>query len=103
MDSDAHIDDIAHLSGLDAATLDRERKSAVRFARSVAEDVLPDGADVNPRGRVGVLAEVIIETAAELDAQYVVVGGRRRSPVGEDVFGSTPRRCSSRWTRPSWP
>lgn len=89
VDGDGHLDDIARLSGLDAATLDHERESATRFARSVAADALPDDADVEPRGAVGVPAERIVETARDLDARYLVVGGRRRSPVGKAVFGST--------------
>ena len=89
VDSDAHIDDIARLSGLDAATLDHERESAARYARAVADNVLPEDGVVESRGRVGVPAEVIVEMAEGLDARYVVVGGRRRSPVGKAVFGST--------------
>ncbi len=34
------------------------------------------------------VAEEILETARELGAEYVVVGGRRRSPVGKALVGS---------------
>jgi nucleotide-binding universal stress UspA family protein len=40
------------------------------------------------RGAVGDLADEVVETAERLDADRVVVGGRRRSPTGKAVFGS---------------
>lgn len=89
VEGDAHLEAMAERAGLEPATYDRERESAARFARSVVEDVAPDAGAVEAVGRVGVPAECIVETAAEYDARYVVVGGRRRSPVGKAIFGST--------------
>jgi nucleotide-binding universal stress UspA family protein len=40
-------------------------------------------------GRVGTPATEILAVADEHDAQYVIVGGRKRSPVGKTIFGST--------------
>ncbi|ELY63828.1 universal stress protein [Natronococcus jeotgali] len=39
-------------------------------------------------GRTGDPAKEIIEHANDVDASYVVVGGRSRSPVGKALFGS---------------
>lgn len=39
-------------------------------------------------GRIGDPAKEIIEHANDVDASYVVVGGRSRSPVGKALFGS---------------
>lgn len=40
-------------------------------------------------GRIGDPAEEIVAYANDVDADYVVVGGRSRSPVGKALFGST--------------
>jgi nucleotide-binding universal stress UspA family protein len=41
------------------------------------------------RGRVGPHGKSIVQLAKEVRADRVVVGGRKRSPTGKAVFGST--------------
>ncbi|WP_290819239.1 universal stress protein [Halovivax sp.] len=50
-----------------------------------------EGADVDYEvtGAVGDHGESIVDLASEADADRVVVGGRRRTPTGKAVFGST--------------
>jgi nucleotide-binding universal stress UspA family protein len=50
-----------------------------------------DEADVEyaVRGAVGEHGPGIVDAAADVDADLVIVGGRRRSPAGKAVFGST--------------
>ncbi|MFC7130056.1 universal stress protein [Haloferax chudinovii] len=49
-----------------------------------------DDADVDyiVHGRVGHHGEELVELAGEVDADRLVVGGRKRSPAGKAVFGS---------------
>ena len=44
------------------------------------------------RGSVGNYGSSIVDLAREVDADRVVVGGRRRSPTGKAVFGSTAQK-----------
>ncbi|MBE7701667.1 universal stress protein [Oerskovia sp. Sa1BUA8] len=45
-------------------------------------------------------ADVVLEVAEEVDAVLVVVGLRRRTPVGKLVLGSTPQQILLRATCP---
>jgi len=45
--------------------------------------------DVTIRGAVGDHGEEIVRLAGEVSADRVLVGGRKRSPTGKAVFGST--------------
>ncbi|MFB6152545.1 MAG: universal stress protein [Haloarculaceae archaeon] len=47
------------------------------------------GVETAVRGAVGEPSEAIDRVAADLDADMVVIGGRRRSQAGKLLFGST--------------
>jgi nucleotide-binding universal stress UspA family protein len=55
---------------------------------------LLSGADIDfeTRGAVGDHGETIVNLAEDVDADRVVVGGRRRSPTGKAVFGSVAQK-----------
>lgn len=55
---------------------------------------------VEARGRVGDVAEEIVALAAELDARYVVVGGRRQSVARQALFGSVSQAVMREVDRP---
>ncbi|WP_276300018.1 universal stress protein [Halorussus lipolyticus] len=63
-----------------------QRHATVRHLTRSFDDA---GVEYSVRGRVGDHGETIVELAKEVDADRVVVGGRKRSPAGKAVFGST--------------
>lgn len=68
------------------------RSDAENDAESVASRLIEDATNSpsNARaiGRIGDVATEVLDFADEIDAQYLVTGGRRKSPVGKAVFGS---------------
>jgi len=77
---------------------------AQRDAEGVAEDVttetVEDVESVSYRGRVGNVTEEILQVASEEDPRYLVVGGRKRTPVGKAIFGSVTQSVLLEADRP---
>lgn len=63
------------------------RQRATQIARSIAQDV-GDVQSFEAVGLEGNPAEEILEYSTAQDAEYIVVSARKRSPVGQAVFGS---------------
>ena len=68
----------------------QREETAAGLAQKVVEDTITDvDADrVEPVGRVGPPVDSILDVADNIDARYLVIGGRKRSPAGKAVFGS---------------
>ena len=66
---------------------------AAQDAANVADDVvdatLDDASNVTVKGLIGEPAAEVLEWARERDTRFIVVGGRRRTPAGKALFGST--------------
>ena len=56
--------------------------------RALAKALDAAGVDYSIRGAVGDHADEVVGVASAVEADRVVVGGRRRSPTGKAVFGS---------------
>ena len=82
MEQSPHIEDFS---------IEDERENAADLAREAVTDTLEsfDEDRVEFVGRVGDSAEEVTAAVAEHDPRYLVVGGKRRSPVGKAIFGST--------------
>ena len=73
--------------GVSARILERVQESATEVAGEAAAQV-DDVDDYEAVGLVGDAAEVVRQYAEEHDAEYIVVCGRKRSPLGQAIFGS---------------
>lgn len=71
--------------------LENAEETARSLGRRVTRGTLGGIGATEFRGEVGPVAETIIDVAHELDAGYLVIGGRHRSPVGKALFGSVPQ------------
>lgn len=61
--------------------------------RGIASEIAEESAsgitdDFTAVGLVGDAADEIVRYSSEHDARYIVISGRRRSPVGKALFGS---------------
>lgn len=75
-------------------------------ARAVVEQMIetavddPDPERTSPVGRVGEPGDEILGLADEVDARYIVIGGRKRTPAGKVLFGSITQRIILDTDRP---
>ena len=75
------------------------QESATEIAADAAEQI--DGLEeYEAVGLVGDAAEVIRNYAEEHDAEYIVVSGRKRRPLGQALFGSVTQALLLNANRP---
>lgn len=101
-DADAHFEQLRTIPefedfGFDVE-LDRAEEVAERLIDLALEDY--DAGSVTPVGRVGDPAEQILAVAEDVDARYVVIGGRKRTPTGKALFGSVTQTVVLESERP---
>lgn len=71
-------------------TVEDGERNAANVVREVVDGTLgdEDTRNVSVQGRVGDPAKEVIDEAERRNARYLVIGGRKRTPVGKAVFGS---------------
>jgi len=80
---------------LEESTMDRtgtvmEIEEVRNLARQISEEAAQEsGIECTPVGRVGKASTEIVDYAEEVEARYLIVGPRKRSPSGKAIFGST--------------
>ncbi|MFC7136274.1 universal stress protein [Halobaculum litoreum] len=85
------VDDaLSALEGVDGTPSDVARRlGSVKRVTKAIEDA---GVEYEVEGVVGDPGEAIAALAERVDADRVFVGGRKRSPTGKAVFGSTAQQ-----------
>lgn len=86
-----HVEEFSVGNLQTGSTDDRDVDDARREAREIAAEVasragLDEGFE--PVGLVGEPAARILEYSEEHDPEYIVVSGRKKSPIGKALFGS---------------
>ena len=69
-------------------TVENGERHAEGVAREVIKGTLDDETEATPLGRVGEPVEEVLDEADRRAADYLVIGGRKRSPTGKALFGS---------------
>lgn len=69
--------------------IDNAETDAAEVARRVVRETIGSSEGIEVMGEVGEVTQAILDTGDELDARFLVVGGRKQTPVGKVLFGST--------------
>jgi nucleotide-binding universal stress UspA family protein len=79
-------------TALDAAPESEVSPSTVAgkrdIVRAAVDRFAEEGLDVEVHGALGDRSDAIVREATRLNADLVIVGGRKRSPTGKAIFGS---------------
>lgn len=82
--------------------VEREEIEAVaeKVASEIASEAIEDDFEYGVAAFVGDPVEELSTFAEEHDVEYLVIGGRKRSPIGKLVFGSTAQSILLNYDRP---
>lgn len=70
-------------------SVDDARQDAAGVARTVVAETLADPDAATTIGCVGDVVSEILSAVEDEQPRYLVIGGRKRTPVGKALFGST--------------
>lgn len=82
--------------------VDREDLEAMAedVARDIAQTAIEDDFEYDVAAFIGEPVEELTSFAEAHDVAYLVIGGRKRSPIGKLVFGSTAQSILLNYERP---
>ena len=88
---------VLHVHASKLSVMNRIQELATERAAAIAKQETEDFEVV---GRVGNVPREILDYAREQGAQYIVIGGRKRSPLGKAIFGSVSQAVIQQAARP---
>jgi nucleotide-binding universal stress UspA family protein len=86
-EAEEHFESMREIEEFRETSFAVEIERAEEYAKKLTGKVL-DEDDFIPAGRIGDPVEEILSFLDEKDIRYVVIGSRKRSPVGKAAFGS---------------
>lgn len=89
-DKDSHNETIKQVVGAEGEHVEPdELASRMSVVRTITDRLEAASIDVETRAAPGTNGDGIVDIAEDVDADRVLIGGRRRSPAGKALFGST--------------
>lgn len=74
-------EEVEEATGGERTVLEGAVDRATEIATNVTDDYVPIG-------RIGTPAQELDDYTRSVDARYLVIGGRKRTPIGKALFGS---------------
>jgi len=101
-EAEEHFESIRTIEEFSDISIDVERERAGELAMSFIDRTHGDEQmeTITPVGRIGDPAVSIEQHAEAIEPRFIVIGGRKRSPVGKAVFGSVSQSVILNTRRP---
>jgi len=93
-DFDEHKQALNSMPNFNQISINQKEQSGADIARRVINESLDefDRSRVETRGRVGSPPDKILDEADHVEPRFIVLGSKRRTPVGKAIFGSTTQQ-----------